>query len=276
MLTAIVLLILGLTLGASDGWRTPQFLVPFLLSFVLFPFFFVWEARIPEEYALLPPKTWRIPNFTTLIVFALYIYGWWSLNYLPFIETFVRINGDSAIIAAVRMLPQGIAAGLITVVLTLYPRWVSRPRWPIVVGMLAGIVGYILFIFSNGGTQNENDYWRYIFTGGIIGSAGTMLVFTATNVGIMTSVPPEMAGVAGAVLQVALQVGSAVGLSVQAGLLTVQPGNLSNWVNVRSSFIFVIGWGALWLVGFLIFFRPGKTATAEDQAEGGERVIAHM
>ena len=75
-LGAIVLLILGLTLGAAFGWKTAKFLVPFLVSFGLFAFFFIWEARLPDEYALLPAKTWRIPNFAALIIFALYIYGW--------------------------------------------------------------------------------------------------------------------------------------------------------------------------------------------------------
>lgn len=77
ILGAIILLILGLTLGAAYGWKTAKFLVPFLLSFVLFAFFFTWEARLPDEYALLPAKTWKIPNFTALIVFALFIYGWY-------------------------------------------------------------------------------------------------------------------------------------------------------------------------------------------------------
>jgi MFS family permease len=76
MLFAIILLILGLTLGASSGWKTAGFLAPFLLSFVLFPFFFFWESRLPDGYALLPSKTWKIPNFTVFIVFALFIYGW--------------------------------------------------------------------------------------------------------------------------------------------------------------------------------------------------------
>jgi hypothetical protein len=276
MLTAIVLLVLGLTLGASDGCRTPQFLIPFLFAFVLFAFFFIWESRIPTEYALLPPATWRISNFTILIVFALYIYAWWSLNALPFVEIFVSVRGDLAIIAAVRMLPQGIAAAATTVLLTIWPHYISRPRWPITIGTTAGLVGYILSIFSEGETGSR--YWKNIFTGNIIGSAGLMLVFTATNVGIMTAVPADTAGVAGAVLQVALQVGSAVALSVQAGLLTIEPGNLSNWVNVRISYIFVIGWGVIWLAAFLLFYRPAKKAKAseEDGPEQGGRVGVHM
>lgn len=273
MLAGIVLLILGLTLGASDGWKTAKFLVPFLLSWVLFAFFFIWEARIPVEYALLPPSFWRIKNITVLIVFALYIYGWWAVNFLALVETFMRVHEELAIIAAVRLLPEGIAAAAMTFVLTAYPSLVSRPRWPIVSGMVLGIVGYVLMAQS--GTQVGNDYWRFIFTGGIIGSAATMVVFTATNVGVMTSVPPEMAGVAGAVLQVSLQVGSAIALSVQAGLLTIEPDNLYNWRNIQYSFYFEIGWGILWLIGFVLFYRATKTETKQDEAEEG-RVVAHF
>jgi MFS family permease len=277
MLAAIILLILGLTLGASYGFKTAGFLVPFLLSFVLFPFFFVWEARLPEEYAILPPKTWKIPNFATLIAFSLYIYGWWAVNFLPLIEIFVQVHGEKPIIAAVRMLPEGISAAAVTIVLTVVPILVARPRWTITTGMVLALVGYVLF--SQSGTQVGADYWKFIFTGGILGSGGMMAVFTGANVAVMTSVPAEMAGVAGAVLQVALQVGSAVALSIQAGLFTINPGSIENFANVQASFYFELGWGIVWLIGFLVFYRPSKNtnASAEGEAENGERkvVIAH-
>ena len=110
MLFSIVCLILGLTLGASYGFKTAKFLVPFLIAWSLFAFFFVWEARLPEGYALIPPSTWRIPNFTVLIFFALGIYPWYAVNQLPLVERFLVVFGESPIIAAVRVLPQGIAA----------------------------------------------------------------------------------------------------------------------------------------------------------------------
>jgi hypothetical protein len=44
MLVAIILLILGLTLGATYGFQTTKFLVPFLLSWPVFVLFFFWEA----------------------------------------------------------------------------------------------------------------------------------------------------------------------------------------------------------------------------------------
>lgn len=80
MFASIVLLILGLTLGASYGFKTAKFLVPFLLAWPVAVFFFFWEARLPEGYALIPPKTWKIPNLTLLIFFAVGIYGWWAVS----------------------------------------------------------------------------------------------------------------------------------------------------------------------------------------------------
>jgi hypothetical protein len=269
MLAAIVLLVLGLTLGASYGWKKPGFLAPFFISMALFPSFFIWESRLPEGYALLPSKTWRIKNFTVLIILALFIYSWWSLNFVPFIEIFVRVHGERAIIAAVRVIPQSLAAGAITVLLTLFPKLVSRPRWPITIGLIASIVGYVLF--SQSGTQIGTDYWRYLFPGQIVGSAGMMVVFTGVNVGIMTTVPSEMAGVAGAMLQVALQVGSAVALSIQAGLFTIHPGGLEDFRNPQISFYFVIGWGIVWLVGFLVWYRQPKA----DEADEEKVVVMH-
>lgn len=80
MLVSIILLILGITLGASYGWKKPGFLVPFLLCWPIFVAFFIYEARLSEGYALIPPSFWKIPNMTLLIVFALGIYPWWCVS----------------------------------------------------------------------------------------------------------------------------------------------------------------------------------------------------
>jgi MFS family permease len=270
MLSGIVLLILGLTLGASYGWKTAGFLVPFLLSWVLFPLFFLWEAYLPETHALVPPKTWKIPNFAAFIAFGLQIYPWWGVNFLALIETFMTVHGEKPIIAAVRLLPQGVIALAVTLLLTWKPKLVSRPRWTILIGMILGIVGYVLMTRTS--TFVGTDYWRFLFPGFILGSGGMMAVFTSTNVGVMTSVPSEMSGVAGAVLQVSLQVGSAVGLAIQAGLLTVNEGGLENPANIHASFYFQLGWAALWLIGFIVLYRRPKN---EDGDVENRVIVAH-
>ena len=80
MFLSIIALILGLTLGATFGFKTADFLVPFLLAWPLFVAFFVWEARLPEGYALIPTTTWKIPNMTLLIFVALGVYPWWAVS----------------------------------------------------------------------------------------------------------------------------------------------------------------------------------------------------
>lgn len=85
MLSSILLIIVGLTMGASYGWTSPSFLAPLIIGLLLFPLFFWWESRLPEDVALLPSSIWKIPNMITLIVFALIILGWWAVNFIPFI-----------------------------------------------------------------------------------------------------------------------------------------------------------------------------------------------
>jgi len=83
-----------------------------------------------------------------------------------------------------------------------------------------------------------------------------------------------MSGVAGALLQVALQIGAVVGLSVQAGLLTIHEGGFSNFDNVKASFWFQFGWTVFNLIIFVAFFRASKVAEAAEQnkQEGGAHV----
>ncbi|WVQ79735.1 hypothetical protein IAT38_001835 [Cryptococcus sp. DSM 104549] len=259
MLVSIILLILGLTLGASYGWKKAGFLVPFLLSWPIFVSFFFWEAKLPEGYALIPPSFWRIPNMSLLMVFALGIYPWWAVSQLPQVERYLAVFGESPIIAAVRMLPQGIAALAVAMVIPPLLQKLGTARWPIAVGALLGATMYLLMIFSEGEIYH-GEFWRWSFPAFVIGSGANMASFLGTNITVMTSVPPQMSGVAGAMLQVSLQVGAVVGLSVQAGLLTLHPGSISNWSNVQASFWFQFGWGILNAIIIVAFFRPGKAA----------------
>lgn len=116
MLTAILLLIVALTLGATYGWKSAGFIAPLVVSVIAFPFFFWWETRLPETHALLPPSLWKVPNFPVFLAFALIILGWWASNFMPFLEMF-QIHGDSMIVAAVRTLPEGASAMVISLIM---------------------------------------------------------------------------------------------------------------------------------------------------------------
>ena len=148
--------------------------------------------------------------------------------------------------------------------------------------MVFAATAYLLMIFSHGEIHN-GEYWRWYFPAFVIGSAGNLAAFLSTkwasllpseksaqltlrSITLMTSIPPQMSGVVSALFQVSLQVGTVIGLSVQAGFLSRQPGSFGNYANVQGSFWFQFGWCVLNLVIFLAFFRPGRVAAGSQAA----------
>ena len=80
MLSATLLFIVSLTLGATYGWKTAKFLVPFLLSWPVGVSFVFWERRLKQGYALVPPSTWRIRNLSLLLGIAVSAFAYWPVS----------------------------------------------------------------------------------------------------------------------------------------------------------------------------------------------------
>lgn len=77
-----------------------------------------------------------------------------------------------------------------------------------------------------------------------------------------------MAGVVGGAMQTTMHTGTAISLSIQAGLLTVRPGGIEDINNVRISWYFEAGWCVVWTVGFLVWYRPVKAVTSDAEKTG--------
>lgn len=84
----------------------------------------------------------------------------------------------------------------------------------------------------------------------------------------MIAAPPEKAGVVGATLQTSMHTSTVIALSIQAGLLTTQPGGIENYANIRASWYFELGWVVVWLIGFLVFYRPARNSAKTGSVEG--------
>ncbi|EIW68921.1 hypothetical protein TREMEDRAFT_31144 [Tremella mesenterica DSM 1558] len=263
MLFSNLLLILGLTLGATYGWKTAKFLVPFLLSWPLFIAFFFWERKQPALSALVPSSTWRVPNLALYLWLALCVFGWWGAIQLPLVEIYETVYHESSIISAVRMIPMGIAA---LVPMLFLPKLlpILRPysRWFISFTQIVAASSLLILIYSRGGNIHNNGYWRYQFPAFIVGSFINAMAFLTGSVLVVTSVPPSMSGVASALIQVAYQIGIVVTISIQAGLLTIHPGSIANFSNVQASWWFQFGWCLLNAILALLFLqRPPPPPT---------------
>jgi len=128
---------------------------------------------------------------------------WMACAQLRIASYFQVALGNSAILAAVKLLPMGITALIVGVGSQAAPWLITRPRYVQPVSSVLCFAGSMLFAFSGGG--HGNDYWKFLFTGQVIGTAGAMLVFISMNTNIIQSFPLEFAGVGGAFSQVLFQ-----------------------------------------------------------------------
>ncbi|WVQ73654.1 hypothetical protein IAR50_003234 [Cryptococcus sp. DSM 104548] len=268
MLSSIILFVLGLTLGSSFGWKKAGFLVPFLMSWPLMVLFFVWEARLPEGYALIPPRFWKIRNATLVIWISVGIYPYWAVTQLALIERSLSLFNELPIVAAARILPHAISGAAVALFIPSFLKRFTNLRWVIVGCLVVAGLMYLPLIYSEGEIFH-NAYWRWWFPAMFVGSTMDMVLFLSCNIVIMTSTPPDMSGVAGALVQVALQLGTVIGLSVQAGLLTLHPGGMENFSNVQASFWFVLGWALLNALVCAVCYRQLKKEDVEVESGKG-------
>ncbi|KXN81299.1 hypothetical protein AN958_05215 [Leucoagaricus sp. SymC.cos] len=179
MLTSgLVLFIFGVTSGSVDGWGSAICLAPLIVSIFLVAAFFVYESRLDEHYAALPPNIWRYQNFPILVASALLPFMWWGTVQLLFSWLWQEVYGWSAIIAALHFLPLGLLGfpmnGLSSALSQKFPL-----KWVIIAGQVVALAGSILLPFAD----SEAHYWRYAFPGFCLGTSGITIIYTGRRAG---------------------------------------------------------------------------------------------
>ncbi|RXK36502.1 hypothetical protein M231_06223 [Tremella mesenterica] len=270
LLGSTLMFMIGLTMGGINGWRSASFLVPFLLSWPLGISFFFWEKRLPDGCALVPPSTWKLPNLPLLLVVAVGILPMWPGQALPLSERWEQV--ESAAIVGLRLMPQGIFSALPMFVLPRIPQHVKASRYFLPVCFTVSAATVIVPIFSHGLWQG-GAYWRWYFPSFAIGSFFCGCAFSGINVLYMMAIPPEMAGVASALLQVAIQMGGTLTFTLQGALLTVYPGEVNNFKNVQLSWWVCAGWYVLDTLIVLIGYREIKRAVNDEESGRSTLVI---
>ncbi|WP_227547700.1 hypothetical protein, partial [Moraxella catarrhalis] len=95
----------------------------------------------------------------------------------------------SSLNSAIRLIPVGVAAFIVSVCIQIWPRILAWRRWPIFVNMAIVSCMMILYTQSEGGPGKK--YWQYLVPAFVIGSGLCQFTFLAINVFIITSVPPH-------------------------------------------------------------------------------------
>ncbi|KAF8645737.1 hypothetical protein AX16_007605 [Volvariella volvacea WC 439] len=212
---SLVLFIFAITSGSVDGWRTAAVITNLILGVLLMVAFFVWEAKIPEENAALPPKMWFYPNLGLLIGIALIPYTWWSSVYLLFAWLWQEVYHWSAIISALHFLPIGLFVFPVMGVVGAFQQK-AKVNLLLLVALVLMFIGTILLPFAD----RPSRYWPIVFPAFCIGTAGTIIVFTTVNIALFAVTPPQVAGTVGAIFNCALQLSTAVGSAAITSIQT--------------------------------------------------------
>ncbi|KLO18008.1 MFS general substrate transporter [Schizopora paradoxa] len=263
---ALVLFIYGLTTGSNGKWNTVGVIVPLVIAVCLFVSFFYYETRIPEESAALPPRTWKYPNFKVLLGTALMPYFWWTTCFIVFSTYWQDVLQWSAVSSVLRQIPLSIAAFAIS-----FTGPLSRtihPKRLILTGQIMTIIATILMPFAGGADR----YWPIVFPAFAVGSAGTMLVYTHTNIAIFRSTPSRMAGTVGAIFNSALQLGSAIGSAAVTSISTsidesaVGETAKQQYRGRAAAFWFLLACVVIQALVVLVFYHPKRLELDEDES----------
>ncbi|TXT12792.1 hypothetical protein VHUM_01193 [Vanrija humicola] len=261
----LVCFILSFTQATSFGWSSAQFIAPLVISVALLPVFVVYEQRMPRGYTLLPHNIWTFPNIGPLILQALAPFGWFTCMQLGLATYWQDVLHESAILSAVRLLPLGVASTAVGFASQYVPPLIGEPRLAQPIASALTFAGSMLVAFSGGG--KGADYWKFIFTGGVIGAAGCMVVFVGINTAMIQSFPIEFAGVGGSFANVVFQVGGVAAIAIQSGLRSAG-GAADDWRGYTYGYIFVSCFILFTGLVFALWYRPGtpKPETATEEA----------
>jgi DHA2 family methylenomycin A resistance protein-like MFS transporter len=199
--------------GGAEGWASPAMMLGLPAAvFALLAFIYV-ERRHPAP--LLPMSLFAEPgfavanfiglvfNFTTYgMIFALSFYFQKTLHYSPSLAGLAFMPFLGVIIVANLVSGPVIAA--------------KGVRLPLLGGLLAGVVGFLLLVTIDADTTYADIVWRLVLLLG-----GTSFAVPAMTTAVLSSAPPGMAGVASGVLNTIRQSAGAIGVAVFGALLSI-------------------------------------------------------
>ncbi|KAI0704163.1 major facilitator superfamily domain-containing protein, partial [Earliella scabrosa] len=253
ILTAtLILFIFAITSGPTEGWASSTVLAPLIIAVFLVLGFFYYETIIPADRAAIPPRTWFLPNFTVLFFTALLPFFWWTTVFNVYTALWQNVWHWSAISTAAHLAPLGVVSFLLSFTGALSR--VVNPKWIILTGEALCMIATVLLVFGD----RPARYWSYIFPAALIGSAGTMLTYTHTNIAIFRATPASMAGTVGAIFNGALQLGSAIGISaigsIQSGVAQTHGGS-DSYAGRAAAYWFLFAVVAAEFVAMAVFYR---------------------
>jgi EmrB/QacA subfamily drug resistance transporter len=263
--TAIVLLLLGLDEGTTEGFGDPVILALFGVGAVLLFCFFRFE-RTQGDGALVPSDVLRNRVFAaacaaTLLMSAIFFS---ALLYVP--QFFEKILDYSALRAGAGLLPlMGVFAVTSFLAGSLYNRVGGR----IVVASGAGCLGIGIFLLSL--VDADSGYTAFL-PGMVVLGVGVGLFYSGITTTAVTALDPSRSSLAGGIVYMCQIAGGAVGLGLNTALVA-SADSLADGIGVAFKVDAVLALAGL-VVVLLFIGRPEAPADHPRALRGRHRAHA--
>lgn len=266
IVSGLVLVVFAITESAhaEKGWRTPYIPSLFVCGCLLLSlavYIEGWVAELP----LLPPEVFAVPSMVPLILALFMLYGTWGIFSVYGTLYFRYILRATPIQVVAWYVPLGVA-GLILSVIEGFVLHLVPGRILLIISGLGALGSQLLLMLL----PESVNYWAWIFPATILSTIGIDLSTNLMAVFITTHLPTSKQGLAGGIINSALQLGVALCLGL-ADILqsrTVEEDGLGT--SYKNTFKLGVAIASLSLVLMTVWGKIPKAKsdlTADEKAE---------
>lgn len=267
IVSGLVLVVFAITQSAHapSGWRTPYIPVCLALGILSLLAAAYIETRVASQ-PLLPASIFTIPCMTPLLLALFLLYGTWGIFSVYGTLYFQDVMSATPLQVVAWYVPLGLA-GLILSVAEGFILHLVPGRVLLVVSGLGAVGSQLLIALIPSVGAN---YWAWIFPAVVLSTIGIDLSTILMTVFVTTKVPRAQQGLAGGVINSALQLGVAFVLGLTDIIQSATVDNVGLARSYKNTFWFGVGAAAVSLVVMAVWGRVPKASselTADEKAE---------
>jgi len=240
-----LLLLIALSEGVSQGWRTPYVIAILIVSVLFLAVFLLWQHYLEKSARepLMRVSTFKNGRFSWAM-FIIFLFSGGFTNYLLYSTYYFQdYQLLSPIQTTLRFIPLG-ACGILTVLCSGYLLARVRGNYILIFGLGSSIIANVLFAAP---IPSSTSYFAYGFPAMCLAAFGIDTLYPCLGLFTTQSLPRKDQGIAGAMFQTVAGLGRAIFLPLTATIQhSLQTKSLQKGTSYEEAFITGLR-GAEWL-----------------------------
>ncbi|KAJ5928260.1 Major facilitator superfamily domain general substrate transporter [Penicillium verhagenii] len=212
---AVLGFLIGLDRGSNVSWTMPLTIISLSVSAFLFIVFILVERHLAVE-PFAPSHIIFNRTFFSLYCCNFFSFGGWlaALFYIPLY--FQAVDGVSATVAGVRLLPSIVSGATGSILAGLIMRWTGKYYWLTLAAYACLTSGCTLIYLSSGGIMTSTVC---MIIGMVMSSFGNGIGVTTTLIGLISNSSVEDQAVVTACSYLFRSLGSVIGVSLSSSVV---------------------------------------------------------